>query len=108
MRAALVAVAAAVALAAAASGWTAYAVRPPVVHTRTVTRTVTAPPKVITHIRYHGVTVPVTAPDMTAYTACIVNLWHSYVALADGGPAGDPSLFQADCPGVHINGLTTP
>ena len=95
----------------AANGWTTYAIRPPVVHTRTVTRTVTvtrtAPPKVIhkTRWRTRTITVPSgSSPD----TGCIVNLWHSYVALADGGPTGDPSLFQADCPGVHINGLTMP
>jgi hypothetical protein len=96
-------------VAAAASGWTAYAVRPPVVHTRTVTRTVTvtktSPPKVIRKTLWRTRTV---TAGSSADTGCIVNLWHSYVALADGGPAGDPSLFQVDCPGVYINGLTTP
>lgn len=105
-------VAAVVASLAAASGWTAYAMRPPVVHTHTVTRTVTvtrtAPPVVHWRTRVKRVTVAAPPSTSPAYAACIQNLWDSYVSLAQGGPAGDPSVFQADCPGVHINGLTTP
>jgi hypothetical protein len=96
----------AVKLAAIVVGWAAYAVRPPVVHTRTVTVTRTAPPKVIHKTRWRTRTVTVPGGYNPAETNCIVNLFHSYVALADGGPAGDSSLFQYDCPGVHINGLT--
>jgi len=72
-----------------------------------VTVTRTAPPKVIHKTRWRTRTVTLQAGS-PADTACIANLWQSYVRLAQGGPAGDPSLFQADCPGVHINGLTTP
>jgi hypothetical protein len=74
-----------------------------ITRTVTVTRTVTATPKPSVIIKHRTKTV--TVPD-PAETACIANLWHSYIALANGGPAGDPSLFIVDCPGVHINGLS--
>jgi hypothetical protein len=107
MRTVAAALAAVLAVGAAASGWTAYALRPPqvrtVTHTVTVTRT--APPVVRTKIRWRTRTVTVPTGS-AADTNCIAALWRSYVSLASGGPAGDTSVFQADCPGVHINGLT--
>jgi hypothetical protein len=74
--------------------------RPVVPVVRTVIHTVTPKPTVV--IKHRVKTVTVSDP---AETSCIANLWHSYIALANGGPAGDPSLFITDCPGVHINGL---
>lgn len=77
-----------------------------------ITKTVQAPAKIITRWRTRTITrtVTQTVTDPSAYNAdetnCITNLWHSYVTCASNGPCGDPSLFQADCPNVHINGLS--
>lgn len=95
----------------AASGATslAWSVTHPRVQTSVVRVPVPGPTHTVvrTRTRIRWRTRRITTYD-PAETACIANLWASYVNLADGGPAGDPSLFQADCPGVHINGLVTP
>jgi len=75
--------------------------KPPVI--RTVTRVIKVTPKPKVIVRHHTKTITIDNPAMTT---CIANLWHSYVSLANGGPAGDPSVFISDCPGVHINGLS--
>lgn len=76
--------------------------------TPTVTKTVI---KVVNH-PVPGPTHIVKVPGPTVYRngyqyiyqdpawACAGSLWNAYVRLARGGPAGDPSIWQALCPDV--------